>query len=130
MKHNFFQIAFEQKNISDTETGGVKIKGLASTRNLDRYGDSVEPMAFSKTLQAFMKNPVMLLQHNAHKPIGKFLSAEVVADGLEVVGEILYNEDDVVAKVKSGIMQAFSIGYIPTKWEIRNSEGILIRTEE
>lgn len=121
-KNNFFQIPFEKKNISDTETGSVKIRGLASTCNLDRYGDSVEPTAFAKILEAFMKNPVMLLQHNQNKPIGKFLSAEVVNDGLEVVGEILYDEDDVVAKVKSGVMQAFSIGYIPTKWEIRNSE--------
>lgn len=129
MKNNFFQIPFEQKNITETENG-VKIRGLASTRNLDRYGDSVEPTAFTKTLQTFMKNPVMLLQHNHNKPIGRFLSVEVVEDWLEVMGEILYNEDDVISKVKSWVMQAFSIGYIPKKWEIKNSDGIIIRTDE
>lgn len=108
MKHNFFQVPFEQKSIADTESG-ITIRGLASTRNIDRYGDSVEPTAFAKSIETFMKNPIMLLQHNQNKPIGKFHSAEVVADGLEVVGEILHNTDNVVEQVKSGTMQAFSI---------------------
>lgn len=129
MKNSFIQLGFEQKGFNE-EKKSLKIKGFASTKNTDRYGDVVEPFAFAKSIELFMTNPVMLLQHNKDKPIGKFTKLAMTIEGLEVEGEVLHNDDGVIDKIKSGVLQAFSIGYIPKKWEIRNPEGILVANEE
>lgn len=129
MKNSFIQLGFEQKGFNE-EKKSLKIKGFASTKNTDRYGDVVEPSAFAKSIELFMTNPVMLLQHNKDKPIGKFTKLAMTIEGLEVEGEVLHNDDGVIDKIKSGVLQAFSIGYIPKKWEIRNPEGILVANED
>ncbi len=129
MKKFFFQIPFEQKNIEVKDDGTLVISGMASTKDLDRYDDVVEPTAFKETLPTFMKNPVMLLQHNANKPIGKFTESKITDDGLEVKGSVSYDEDGCIQKIKDGILGAFSIGYKPKKYEVRNAEDELIATE-
>ena len=127
-----FQVKFDKKELVQTseKERKVLIRGLASTSNLDRYSDIVEPGAFAKSIATYMLNPVMLLQHNHEKPIGRFLSANIVPNGIEVVGEILHNEDEVMEKVEKGVMSAFSIGYIPKKYEVRSPDGVLLATEE
>ena len=127
-----FQVKFDKKELVQTTENERKvlIRGLASTNNLDRYSDIVEPGAFAKSIATYMLNPVMLLQHNHEKPIGRFLSANIVPNGIEVVGEILHNEDEVMEKVEKGVMSAFSIGYIPKKYEVRSPDGVLLATEE
>lgn len=52
------------------EDGKVKIKGFASTPDLDRYDDIVQPTAFAEAMSTYMKNPVVLLGHDTDKPIG------------------------------------------------------------
>ena len=127
-----FQVKFDKKELVQTTENERKvlIRGLASTNNLDRYSDIVEPGAFAKSIATYMLNPVMLLQHNPEKPIGRFLSANIVPNGIEVIGEILHNEDGVMEKVEKGVMSAFSIGYIPKKYEVRSPDGTLLATEE
>lgn len=51
-------------------------------------------------------------------------------DGLEVEGEVLHNEDGVIDKIKSGVLQAFSVGFIPKKYEVKDEKGNLLATEE
>lgn len=129
MKNSFLQLAIEQKNLS-TQTGAtLKIRGMASTKNLDRYNEIVEPSAFLDSIDLFMKNPVMLLQHNMNKPIGRFTSLNMTADGLEVEGEVLHNDDGVIDKIKSGVLQAFSIGFVPKRWLIKNPAGEVVADE-
>lgn len=103
---------------------------MASTADLDRYDDIVEPKAFEETLDTYMKNPIMLLQHNSDKPIGRFDETKITDTGLEVKGIVSYNEDECIKKIQDGILGAFSIGYRPKKYEIRNAEGELIATEK
>lgn len=124
-----FQVLMDTKSIEKKADGSLKIKGYASTKDLDRYNDVVEPKAFDGTVDVFMKAPVMLLQHDADKPIGRFEELTVDSKWLEVVGNVLYNENDCMKKIEDGVLGAFSIGYIPKKWEIHNEDGKLVATE-
>lgn len=130
MKKTFhFQMPIDQKSIEVKSDGTLSIKGYASTKDQDRYGDIVDPKAFENTLETFAKNPIMLLQHDANKPIGRFPETSIDSKGLAVVGDVMYDEDECMKKIRDGILWAFSIGYIPKKYEIRNAEGDLIATE-
>lgn len=64
---NHFQVLFKEVKQED---GKVKIKGFASTPDLDRYDDIVQPTAFAEAMSTYMKNPVVLLGHDTDKPIG------------------------------------------------------------
>lgn len=55
---NHFQMLFKEVQ---QEEGKVKIKGFASTPDLDRYDDIVQPTAFAEAMSTYMKNPVVLL---------------------------------------------------------------------
>lgn len=125
----YFQAPIDTKAIEKKADGSLRIKGYASTKDLDRYSDVVEPKAFENTLETFMKNPIMLLQHEATKPIGKFDTANIDAKGLEVAGDVLYDVDNCKKQVEDGVLTTFSIGYIPKKYEIVNAEGELVATE-
>lgn len=64
---NHFQMLFKEVKQED---GKVKIKGFASTPDLDRYDDIVQPTAFAEAMKTYMQNPVVLLGHDNEKPIG------------------------------------------------------------
>lgn len=68
MHKSFFNFEFKSVEIKD---GKVKIKGFASTPDIDRYNDIVDTKAFDSSIATYMKNPIILLQHDASKPIGK-----------------------------------------------------------
>ena len=70
MHKSFFNFEFKSVEIKD---GKVKIKGFASTPDIDRYDDIVDTKAFDSSIATYMKNPIILLQHDAMKPIGKCL---------------------------------------------------------
>lgn len=128
MKNSFLQFGIEHKNFY-AENNVLTIRGMASTKSVDRHNDIIEPKAFAKSIGLFMSNPVMLLQHNMNKPIWKFTSLKMTDDGLEVEGEVLHNEDGMIDKIKSGVLQAFSIGFVPKKWLIKNPAGEVVADE-
>lgn len=65
---NHFQMDF--KEVKVTETGSIKIKGFASTPDIDRYDDIIKPEAFANAMKTYMQNPTVLLGHDTSKPIG------------------------------------------------------------
>lgn len=116
MTTQFFQIECKATKVD----GGVKIKGFASTPDIDRYDDIVSPYAFTSGLKNFVKNPVMLRSHNPDEVIGKFMvdgqDAPVVSDaGLAVTGVI--TDEEIGKKALNGEMQAMSIGFIAKEVE-------------
>lgn len=101
-----------------TDYQDVVIQGLASTfKNVtpaDRDGDYVEPDAFAETIAAFMRNPVMLIDHkNSVREIaGSFAAIQQTALGLEVIGRISNSPEmrHVRFLAVEGHLKAFSIG--------------------
>jgi len=108
-KLNHFQVQF--KEVKVTETGSIKIKGYASTPDLDRYDDIIQPEAFASAMKTFMKNPVVLLGHDTDKPIGLVTEYNLDANGLEVTCEITNNTDECMEKIQNKTLRGFSIGW-------------------
>lgn len=118
-KTYFFQA--DIKSVEEQDSGKVIIEGYASTPDLDRYKDIVDPKAFKDALDLFMKNPTMLRSHNPDRPVGTWLSAVVSNKGLKVKGEVL--DPQTKEEVIDGRMRALSIGYIPLSSELLNEDG-------
>jgi len=79
--------AFVQPGSIDEDNRTMRFVG--STRNLDRYGEIVEPKAFEKWLPTFMANPVFVAGHvyigmsGEPTTIGHWLDMQVTDEGLE-----------------------------------------------
>lgn len=105
---NHFQMLFKEVK---QEEGKVKIKGFASTPDLDRYDDIVQPTAFAEAMATYMKNPVVLLGHDSDKPIGTVTEYNLSTSGLEVTVEVVNNIDDCMEKIQNKTLRGFSIGW-------------------
>lgn len=93
-----------------------RFTALASTFELDRVGDRVEPGAFEDSLAAFQTRGAripLLWNHDTAEPIGAIESARETADGLEVDAVIALDSArgrEAYALLKTGGL-ALSIGY-------------------
>jgi HK97 family phage prohead protease len=88
-----------------------QIEGYASTRDLDRTGEIVEPGAFADSLKDFMSNPVLTYMHDWSDPIGRVTDARIDEVGLFIRAEISETAGKVWKLIEEGILRAFSIGY-------------------
>lgn len=95
----------------ESESGRREIEGYASTRDLDRTGEVVEPGAFADSLTEFMTNPVLTYMHDWSNPIGKVTDARIDEVGLFIRAEISETADKVWKLIREGVLRAFSIGY-------------------
>lgn len=112
-----FQFAIDQKSIVRKASGGITIEGMASTDRVDRHGDVILPSAYEGTLETYMGNPQILLQHDYDKPIGKCVEAEIRENGLWIKAEITEDEDGVIGKIERGLFGAFSVGFFALAYE-------------
>lgn len=99
------------------ESAGL-ISGLGSLfGNVDSHGDIVEPGAFAKSLsqhRATKTAPLMLWQHNADEPIGRWIEFEETREGLALRGQINLGSSrgrDAWAHIEAGDVDGLSIGY-------------------
>ena len=115
----FFQMAVKSAETKASNGGrkSVIIKGFASTPDIDRYRDIVEPTAFKSALELFMKNPVLLRSHDSDQAAGNVLSATVTEKGLWIEAEVL--DEKMQEEVMDGRRRALSIGYIPLETAIQ-----------
>jgi len=125
-KQYHFQIAV--KDVKLNGKSGVIIEGFASTPDIDRCKDIVEPEAFRGALEMYMKNPVVLRSHNADKPVGTVTMATITDQGLKVVAEI--KDEQTAQEIEDGRMKAMSIGYVPLVTELQHKDGTPFNFEE
>ena len=107
-----------ETDFNDKNEDIIRIKGFAnkyidsSNSNIvvDRSNESVLPSAYR--LDNYMKNPILLYQHNQDQPIGKVININLSQKGLEVEAEV-YKEANpaVFTLIKNKILRAFSIGF-------------------
>jgi HK97 family phage prohead protease len=106
------------------ETGEVDMFIPVSSMSVDRDGEIVEPSAFKKTLPKFMKRPVLVASHDYKdltNQIGEWSRLKIGDTGMDgkpkyYIGLGNAQADWGFELAKKG-MAAFSIGFIPTKWE-------------
>ena len=91
-----------------------KITFVASTDSVDRYGDVINQEGWN--IEAYERNPVVLLNHNANSlPIGR--GAVKVKDG-QLMIDVEFDKDDELAqrverKARNGFLNAVSVGFNP-----------------
>lgn len=97
------------------------VSSIISTGELDRDSERVLPGAFTKSIPAFMENPVVLFAHNHDEPpIGQALEVKDTKDGLFAVTQFAREEsafaDTIFNLYKGRYLRAWSVGFIPVKW--------------
>lgn len=125
VKNPSFQMAF--KAIEVKEDGSIKIKGYASTPDVDRYDDIVNPKAFKEAIEGYMKNPVVLLGHDANKVIGQVVDYSIDGKGLEVTAVLTNDIDNCFKNIVDKNLRGFSIGFICKAWGYKDEGSKQIR---
>ena len=93
------------------DDGSIMIRGMASTTDFDRVGDSISAEAWTKGgLSNFEKNPIILFNHNYDKPIGRATGLKAGPNGLELQAKIS-KYAECADLVKDGVLGAFSVGF-------------------
>ena len=93
----------------ESDDGSVMIRGMASTADFDRAGDSISAEAWQKGgLKNFEKNPIILFNHDYDRPIGRATGMKAGPNGLELECKISKNAPGNVAElVKDGVLEPF-----------------------
>ena len=115
------------------EDGSVMIRGMASTADFDRAGDSISAEAWTKGgLKNFEKNPIILFNHDYDRPIGRATGMKAGPHGLELECKISKSTPGNVAElVKDGVLGAFSVGFrVKDADYIKETDGLMIKDAE
>lgn len=115
------------------EDGSVMIRGMASTTDFDRAGDSISAEAWTKGgLKNFEKNPIILFNHDYDRPIGRATGMKAGPNGLELECKISKSAPGNVAElVKDGVLGAFSVGFrVKDADYIKETDGLMIKDAE
>ena len=116
-----------------SEDGSVMIRGMASTSDFDRAGDSISHEAWAKGgLKNFEKNPIILFNHDYDRPIGRATGLKITENGLELEAKISKSAPaNVCELVKEGILGAFSVGFrVKDADYITETDGLKIKDAE
>ena len=116
----------------EEEDGSIMIKGMASTADFDRAGDSISADAWTKGgLNNFEKNPIILFNHDYNRPIGRATGLKAGDNGLELTAKISKAAKDVAELVKDGVLGAFSVGFrVKDADYLEETDGLRIKDAE
>jgi len=120
------------KASDDSDDENRLIEGMANTKSLDLMGEIVEPGAFKRTLPAWMKNPVILVDHipSISNIVGKATEAKISDAGLFIKAALIkgtVKAEEAWTLIQQGVLKAFSIGYRVTKDELVEVAGKQVR---
>jgi HK97 family phage prohead protease len=106
---------FQPNSINEKERSVIV---YASTKDIDRYGDTIEPTAFD--VKKINEKPIpILFNHNPNNAIGKSMWGKITDLGLLL--KVYISDKTQVAKdvwnlVTEGIITGASVGFIPTEY--------------
>jgi HK97 family phage prohead protease/HK97 family phage major capsid protein len=89
----------------------IYISGYANTTTVDRVGDIIPMTAWNKAMENYLKNPIILTQHDYDDPCGRMVDYRVDEKGLFVKARISAAAEDTFNLVKDGVLTAFSVGF-------------------
>ena len=117
------------------DAGTRQIEAIASAPSIDRDGEIISIEALKAALPGYLRNPVILASHthktgNGDSPVvGKCIAARVDSLGLHVTIE--FADTDLGQQYwklyQDKFQRAFSIGFMPLRWEDRTIEGKRVR---
>jgi len=123
---HFIDVAFEVKSIHDLDDEFFRFEGLASTfGNIDLVDDIVVRGAFKESLET--KTPIVLWQHDSHRPLGMPEEIRETEDGLFLKAKLpkadTFVSGRVIPQIKVGSIRSMSIGFRIVEREFTD-EGI------
>lgn len=120
--------AFSFLDIKSMDDDQRIITGMATTPEVDRVGDIVEPMGAK-----FAPETVLLWQHKHDSPVGiaefgratkKGIPFKAVLARITEDGPLKQLTDMAWQSVKAGLVRAVSIGFRPIKYNIMDTGGL------
>ena len=133
MMNKIFNLTSTFKALEEVSDGSVMIRGMASTTDFDRAGDSISAEAWTKGgLANFEKNPIILFNHDYDKPIGRATGLKAGPNGLELEAKISKAAPASVCQlVKDGVLGAFSVGFrVKDADYLQETDGLMIKDAE
>lgn len=108
--------AYSVFTVTKVDEAAGTIIGMATTPDLDRHGDVVEP----RGAQFLLPMP-LLLGHDHNQPIGAIEAARVTAAGIEIVAKLTLSAGERIREVweliRAGALRGLSVGFRPRKAE-------------
>lgn len=106
----------------------IFIEGYASTTDVDRAGDVVPKDVWEKGLENYLKNPIILSQHDHDDPIGRMVEHKISSKGLWIKARISAAAE-VFNLIKDGVLTAFSIGFMIKDAEYNSAANVFVVKE-
>ncbi len=91
------------------EQGEFHVVGYAATTDFDLQGDVISEEALRGAADDLVKNSTVLLNHDLKRPIGKVTKAQFDKNGLLIDALISKTEQEIIQKIKEGILNKFSV---------------------
>lgn len=88
----------------------IYIEGYASTNDTDRSGDVIPSSVWEAGIQNYLKNPILLSQHDHDDPIGRMVDYKIDSKGLWIKARISAAAE-IFSLVKDEVLTAFSVGF-------------------
>lgn len=112
----------KQVNIPGTDLSKRRIRLTLSTEKMDRQGDTVKASGWQ--LEEYAKNGVVLWSHqNVMLPVAKSVGIGVKGKRLVMAAEYAQHQlaEDVFQLYANDFLRAYSPGFQPTKWTMREN---------
>lgn len=88
----------------------IFIEGYASTNDMDRSNDVIPSSVWEEGIQNYLKNPIILAQHDHDDPVGRMVEHKIDSKGLWIKGRISAAAE-IFSLVKDEVVTAFSVGF-------------------
>lgn len=107
----YLNSAFSKELPTATDSiDSIFIEGYASTNDVDRAGDIVPASVWEAGMKNYLKNPILLAQHDYDDPIGRMVDHKIDSKGLWIKARISAAAET-FNLIKDGVLTAFSIGF-------------------
>ena len=107
----FINSAFTKELPTSAEIiDSIYIEGYASTNDIDRSDDVIPSSVWAAGIQNYLKNPIILAQHDHDDPIGRMTEHKIDDKGLWIKARISAAAE-IFSLVKDGVVTAFSVGF-------------------
>jgi HK97 family phage prohead protease len=103
--------------------------GVATTSDVDRVGERVNLKGLIN-LDEYLKNPILLFNHDIHSPIGRITKVNILDDRIEV--EFTFANTPKAQEIKQlvdeGVLNALSIGFLSLQ-RLRDEAGNVVHNQ-
>ena len=107
----FINSAFTKELPQNSDTiDSIFIEGYASTNDIDRSEDVIPSSVWAAGIENYLKNPIILAQHDHDDPIGRMVEHKIDSKGLWIKARISAAAE-IFSLVKDEIVTAFSVGF-------------------